>query len=65
VTTKATRPPYTAPATDERIERVADALGRHNIEAIVVETGAEARERVLALLLEGADVHWRPVLIPA
>jgi LUD domain len=58
VTTEATRPPYTAPAPAERIERVAEALGRHNIEAIVVGTGAEARERVLSMVPEGAEVHW-------
>jgi hypothetical protein len=58
VTTEATRRPYTAPATDERIERVAEALTRHNIEALIVGTGPEARERVLAMLPEGAEVHW-------
>jgi hypothetical protein len=49
---------FTAPAPTDRIERVAEALRRHNIEAIVVPTGAEARERVLALVPEGAEVHW-------
>jgi len=58
VTAKATQPPFTAPAPAERIERVADALGRHNIEAIVVETGGEARELVLSMFPEGAEVHW-------
>jgi len=51
-------PPFTAPAPTERIDGVAEALRGHNIEAIVVETGAEARERVLAMLPEGAEVHW-------
>ena len=51
-------PPFTAAAPTERVDRVADALGRHNIEAIVVGTGAEARERVLGMLPEGAEVHW-------
>jgi hypothetical protein len=37
---------------------VAAALQHHNIEAIVVDTGAEARDRVLAMLPEGAEVHW-------
>jgi hypothetical protein len=58
VTAKATQPPFTAPAPAERIERVADALGRHNIEAIVVETGGEARELVMSMFPEGAEVHW-------
>jgi hypothetical protein len=51
-------PPFTGPAPAERIERVAAALVRRNIEAIVVETGAGARERVLAMLPDGAEVHW-------
>jgi hypothetical protein len=51
-------PPFTAAAPTERIDGVAEALRRHNIEAIVVETGAEARERVLGMLPEGAEVHW-------
>lgn len=50
--------PFTAAAPTERIDRVAEALGRHNIEAVVVGTGAEARERVLGMLPEGAEVHW-------
>ena len=50
--------PFTAPASPERIAKVAEALARHNIEAVVVATGAEARERVLAMLPEGAEVHW-------
>ncbi len=49
---------YTAPASPQRIEHVAAALERRNIEAIVVDTGAEARERVLAMIPQGADVHW-------
>jgi hypothetical protein len=50
--------PFTAAAPPERVDRVAEALGRHNIEAIVVDTGAEARERVLSMVPEGAEVHW-------
>jgi hypothetical protein len=49
---------FTAPASEERIASVAQALERHNIEAVVVGTGAEARERVLSMLPEGAEVHW-------
>ena len=44
-------------ATSERIENVAMALRSHNIEAIVVDTGAEARDLVLGLIPEGAEVH--------
>jgi hypothetical protein len=41
----------------DSVEDVAAALRSHNIEAIVVETGAEAREVVLDLVPEGAVVH--------
>jgi hypothetical protein len=49
---------FAAPSPTDRIGRVAEALERHNIEAIVVATGAEARERVLAMVPLGAEVHW-------
>jgi hypothetical protein len=58
VADEAIAPPFTAAATTERIDRVAEALGRNNIEAIVVGTGAEARERVLGMVPQGAEVHW-------
>ena len=42
----------------DRVEQVAAALRSHNIEgAIVVETGAEARDVVLGLIPDGAEVH--------
>jgi L-lactate utilization protein LutC len=41
----------------DAVERVAAALRSHSIEAIVVETGAEARDVVLGLVPEGAEVH--------
>jgi len=48
----------TAPATEtDLIERVAEALRSHKIEAIVVDTGAQARDAVLAMIPEGAEVH--------
>jgi hypothetical protein len=49
---------FAAPSPTDRIGRVAEGLERHNIEAIVVATGAEARERVLAMVPLGAEVHW-------
>jgi hypothetical protein len=49
---------FSVPASEEAIEAVAAALSANNIEAIVVDTGEEARERVLALVPEGAEVHW-------
>ncbi|HYL41535.1 MAG TPA: LUD domain-containing protein [Candidatus Binatus sp.] len=39
------------------VDRVAEAMRSHGIEAIVVATGAEAREAVLARVPEGAEVH--------
>lgn len=39
------------------VERVAAALRSHKIEAIVVETGDEARSLVLGMIPEGAEVH--------
>ena len=41
----------------DAVELVAAALRSHNIEAIVTETGAEARDVVLGLVPEGAEVH--------
>ena len=42
-------------SSDERIEHVAWALRTNNIEAIVVDTGAEARYLILELVPEGAE----------
>ena len=42
----------------DTLARVAAALVAHNIEAIVVDTAGEAREQALALVPEGAEVHW-------
>ena len=44
--------------TDDRIERVAEALRSHRIEAVVVDTADEARAVVLGFIPEGAEVHW-------
>jgi hypothetical protein len=41
----------------DEIERVAVALRSHKIEAIVVETGEQARKAVLELVPEGVEVH--------
>ena len=50
--------PYSEPGSEEDIQAVAGALGHNHIEAIVVDTGAEARELVLRLVPEGSEVHW-------
>jgi hypothetical protein len=52
------REDFAAPASEEAIAAVAAALTANNIEAIVVDTGDEARERVLELVPAGAEVHW-------
>lgn len=45
------------PGVDDRVGRVADVLRSHNIEAIVVDTGEQARTVVLGMIPEGAEVH--------
>lgn len=45
------------PALAAQIEHVAEALRSHNIEAIVVDTGVEAKDVVLGLVPAGAEVH--------
>jgi len=44
-------------ASNEVIERAANALRANNIEVVVVDTGAEARDAVLARVPEGSEVH--------
>jgi len=48
---------WTTPASSDRIERTAAALRANNIEAVVVETGADAKREVLARIPDGAEVH--------
>ncbi len=57
MTTLDSAPDTRAGAADDPVERVAEALRSHRIEAIVVETGKEARDLVLGLIPEGAEVH--------
>lgn len=49
-------PEFAGLAADERIEAAAAALERNGITAFVARDGDEARERVLGLLPEGAEV---------
>ncbi len=44
-------------AAVDLVERVAEKLRANNIEATVVDTGAEAREAVLRIIPEGSEVH--------
>lgn len=48
---------WNAAASDERIERTAEALRTNNIEAVVVDTGEDAKREVLARIPDGAEVH--------
>ena len=43
--------------SDEQIERAAAALKANNIEAVVVDTGEDAKREVLARIPDGAEVH--------
>jgi len=48
---------WAAPATEDEIERTADSLRGRGFEVIVVDTGDDARDAVLAMLPDGAEVH--------
>jgi hypothetical protein len=45
------------PEAGDDLGRVAAALRSHNIDVIVVDTGDQARQAVLELIPEGAEVH--------
>ncbi len=42
---------------EDPLERLAETLRSHNIEAVIVDTGDQAREAVLRLIPQGARVH--------
>ncbi len=44
-------------ASDEQIAATQEALNAHNIQTVVVDTGEEARDYVLGLIPEGAEVY--------
>jgi hypothetical protein len=48
---------FTAPASEATLERVAARLKERNIEAVIVDTGDEARRLVEEKLPRGAEVH--------
>ena len=48
---------FTQPASDERVQRAVAALAEHGVTASVVESSAEARAAVGALLPDGAEVY--------
>jgi hypothetical protein len=50
-------PNFAELASDEQIAATQEALNANNIQTIVVDTAEEARQYVLSLLPEGAEVH--------
>ncbi len=48
---------FVSPASEETIQRVAERMRERNIEVVVVDDGAAARDVVLERLPEGAEVH--------
>ena len=53
----AVQPAPPTAATDDVIDRAADALRANNIEVIVVDTGHEARDAVLTRIPAGSEVY--------
>jgi acyl-CoA hydrolase len=51
------QPDFAAPSTDAILERVADRIRERNIEVLIVNNGADARQAVLERLPKGAEVH--------
>lgn len=48
---------YTTPASEETLQRVAVRLKERNIEAVIVDSGDDARRLVLERVPGGAEVH--------
>jgi len=48
---------FAAPATEEKLQQVADRIRERNIEALIVNNGEEARQLVLERIPIGAEVH--------
>jgi YkgG family uncharacterized protein len=48
---------FTTPATEQELEKIAERLRQRNFEAVIVDTGAQAKAEVMKRLPEGAEVH--------
>jgi len=48
---------FTAPASEEQIQRTVAALRANNIETVLVDTAADAKREVLARIPDGSEVH--------
>ena len=55
--TKTTTADFTRPASESRLEALAERLRERNFEAIIVDDAAAARAAVLERLPEGSEVH--------
>jgi hypothetical protein len=55
--TATAEPRQDEPSELDLVERVADAIRAHNIEAIVVDTRVQAHDAILAMIPDGAEVH--------
>ena len=51
------QPNFAAPASEATLQHVAEKIRERNIEALIVNNGAEAREIVLERVPKGAQVH--------
>jgi hypothetical protein len=48
---------FTAPASEEQLQRTVAALRANNIETVLVDTAADAKREVLARIPDGSEVH--------
>jgi LUD domain len=48
---------YTAPASEEALQQLADRLRQRNFEVLIVDDAAAAKEEVMRRLPEGAEIH--------
>jgi len=48
---------FATPASETRLEQVAERLRERNFEVVIVDTAGDAREAVLSRIPDGADVH--------
>jgi len=48
---------FATPASETRLEQVAERLRERNFEVVIVDSAADAREAVLSRIPDGAEVH--------
>jgi L-lactate utilization protein LutC len=52
-----TAPDYSAPASEEKLEPLAESLRARNFEAVIVDDGDQAKAEVLKRIPDGATIH--------